>query len=193
MNADTLELQHTIRLAKWSAALGTIGLLTAVAGVGVLLALVAIVCAVIALNQHSASRVPDAHGVAVMGLLAGILALLVFPLLLATAVPKFLAARQSSAQERCYANLLAIDAAKEQWARQHQAAPGTRVALSDLFAHGTTFERELRCPSGGRYFAGAVGKPARCSMASHNEPPGPRRPPNELRFSAIVRSHWICE
>jgi hypothetical protein len=183
MNGRSIELQQTVRLARWSAGLGTIGLLTAVFGVGVLLALAAILCAAIALNQLSATTAPDAHGVAVVGLLAGVLALLVFPLLLATAVPKFLSARKTAAQERCYSNLLAIDAAKEHWAQQHGARTGSRVSDDELFTRGALVPREPECPSGGRYVLRPIGQPPRCSVPAHNDPPGPKRPPAELRFS----------
>jgi hypothetical protein len=183
MDGNTAELQQTIRLARWSAALGTIGLVTAVFGVGVLLALAAIACAAVALNQLSATPAPDGHGIAVVGLLAGVLALLIFPLLLATAVPRFIAATRNSAHERCYANLLAIDAAKEQWAQRHNAARAEPVTVVTLLTSGALPE-QVRCPSRGRYMAGPAGAPARCSVTGHNEPPGPTMPPRQLRFSA---------
>lgn len=170
------------RLARWSAALGTIGLLTAVFGVGVLLALVAIACATVALNRISTAPAPDVQGVAVVGLLAGVLALLVFPLLLATAVPRFVAAKQSTAHAHCYSNLLEIDAAKDLWAQQNRLAPSQRVSLNELVSGGALTDAP-RCPSGGHYIPGTIGKLARCSFAAHNEAPGPKQPPERLRFS----------
>jgi hypothetical protein len=182
MNSEAAELQQAIRLARWSVALGTVGLLTAVLGFGVLLALIAIACAVIALNRISPAH-SHIQGVAVVGLLAGILALLVFPLLLATAVPRFIADRRTAAHEQCYLNLLAIDSAKEKWAQQRGAPDDVRPPPDELFGPGRIMARTPRCPSGGKYIIGTVEQSARCTIAEHNEPVGALGPPRQLQFS----------
>src|SRR5689334_9174907 len=105
---EAIDYRYAIRLARWSAVLGTLGLLTAVFGIGVLLALVAIGFGIVALNHLAALPADNARGVALVGLTAGVLALLMFPLLLATAVPRFIAAREEANHERCYSNLMAI-------------------------------------------------------------------------------------
>jgi hypothetical protein len=182
MNSEAAELQQAIRLARWSAALGTIGLLTAVFGVGVLLALIAIACAAIALNQLSPVH-SHIQGIAAVGLLAGLLALLMFPLLLATAVPRFIVDRRIAAHERCYSNLLAIDAAKEKWAQQRGAPDNVRPPTDELFGIHGIMARTPQCPSGGKYIIGTVEQSARCTIAEHNEPVGASGPPRQLQFS----------
>jgi hypothetical protein len=181
--ADAIELQPVTRLAKWSVALGTLGLLTTVFGIGVILALIGIGCAAVVLNQSSETRAPDAHHIALVGLLASVLALLVFPLLFATAVPRFIATKQAAAHERCYSNLLTIDAAKEQWARRHHVPRGERIA-ANAFDESRLPKHFLHCPSGGHYAIGGIGRRPRCSITAHNESLGTATPPRQLRFSA---------
>jgi hypothetical protein len=183
---ETVELRETLRLARWSAALGTIGLLTAVFGVGVLLALVAILFAIAALNELTRVHSADAQGIAIIGLLAGVLSLLVFPLLLATAVPRFVAARQNVNHLRCYGNLSAIEEAKQEWARQHHTLRGTLVPVKKILLIAAPGREPLRCPSGGKYAVAAIGIPARCSIPLHNEPPDRYEPPGSLRLSSAA-------
>lgn len=183
MPADVIELQQTIRLARWSAVLGTIGLLTSVFGVGVVFALIGIGCAVVALNHISPVHSQDIQGIALVGLLAGVLALLLFPLLLATAVPHFIATRQIMAHEKCYANLLNIDAAKQKWARQYGAPEYARPTARQLFGPDGVMAWTPRCPSGGKYSIATVDQSARCSIDEHNEPVGASGPPRQLQFS----------
>lgn len=171
---ESIEHQHAIRLARWSAALGTLGLLTAVFGVGVLLALVAIGCATVALNHLATVRTEDARGVAFVGLAAGVLALLVFPLLVATAVPRFLAGREEANHEKCYSNLMAIDALRVASARKPASSAAPWTVQPEL-------RERLQCPSGGKYRMN--GTRARCSIPMHNQPPGGTAPPRRLRFS----------
>ena len=163
---ETIEHQHAIRLARWSAALGSLGLLTAVLGIGVPLALLGICCAMLALNHLASLRSEDARGIALVGLVAGVLALLVFPLLFATAVPRYLSERGKGNHHRCYLNLLSLSRL------QHQAAlPG-----------GVTVSHPLKCPSGGKYRL-EPGLAPRCSIPIHNQPPDHPQPPRRLRLS----------
>jgi len=187
MDDETKVPTQGIRLANWSAVLGAIALLTTAWGIGVLLALVAIACAVLALHQLPMERALASQGLAVAGLLAGVLALLLFPLLLATTVPHFLSQKQVAAHERCYANLLMIDVAKEQWARQHRAHANSRATGAELFGTDPAPERPPACPSGGRYVIGSIGKPARCSIREHNQSPGRKSPPGQLKISSRGR------
>jgi hypothetical protein len=177
---ETIEHQHAIRLARWSAALGTLGLVTAVFGIGVLLAMAAIACAVLALNHLASLRSQDAHGIALIGLAAGILALLVFPLLMATAVPHFIDVREKTNHEICYGNLFAIDELMQ--AEHRSVRTGVRLAPVEG-AELDPAVAEMKCPSGGKYRV-KERKPARCSIPLHNEPPGRMEPPRRLRFSS---------
>jgi hypothetical protein len=192
MTSDVIELQQTIRLARWSAVLGTIGLLTSVFGFGVVFALIGIGCAVVALNHVSSLHSQDIQGIALVGLLAGVLALLLFPLLLATAVPRFIAARQIAAHEQCYKNLLSIDATKQKWARQYGAPDFARPTFRQLFGPDGITGRTPHCPSGGKYSIGAVDRSARCSVEEHNEPVGASGPPRQLQFSSQGRSAFAA-
>jgi hypothetical protein len=179
---EAIDYRYAIRLARWSAVLGTLGLLTAVFGIGVLLALVAIGCGIVALNHLATLPADNARGVALVGLTAGVLALLMFPLLLATAVPRFIAAREEANHERCYSNLIAIDRVKH--ARAQAFFRGAEAAGAGEIEKGRLFLRErLKCPSGGKYNVNQPGGPPRCSIPIHNEPPGKAEPPRRLRFS----------
>jgi hypothetical protein len=164
---ETIEHQHAVRLARWSAALGTVGLITAVLGVGVPLALLAIACAMIALNHLASLRSEEARGVALVGLVAGVLALLVFPLLFATAVPRYISDREKGNHERCYLNLLAL-----------KRLPHP-IDASDDAKH----DPELKCPSGGKYRPVGTESWPRCSIPIHNQPPDQTQPPRRLRLS----------
>jgi hypothetical protein len=177
------ELESTARLARWSVALGTFGLLTAVFGIGVLLALVAIALALVALNQISEATAQELQGLAIVGLLAGILALLVFPLLVATAVPRFFSMRQHAAHVECYENLIAIDSVKTAWADARNAREGARIHAAALFGNEGVAPAKPVCPAGGSYRVNPLGTPARCSNPLHNEPPGRVGPPRQLKLS----------
>jgi len=179
---ETIEHQHAIRLARWSAALGTLGLITAVFGVGVLLAMAAIACAIVALNQLASLHSQEAFGIALLGLAAGILALLVFPLLMATAVPHFIAAREKTNHDICFGNLIAIDELKQARANQSQRQ-GFRLFPTDEGNREPEWLEKMKCPSGGKYSVNERAA-ARCSIPIHNEPPGRMEPPRRLRFSS---------
>src|SRR5262245_12432320 len=62
----------------------------------------------------------------------------------------------------CYADLEAIDIAKQYWASDNDQPPGAAVTLAELYP------RYLRdqpvCPEGGKYEIGKVGGPPTCSI-----------------------------
>jgi|SRR5690348_10127167 hypothetical protein len=65
----------------------------------------------------------------------------------------------------CANNLLQINGAKEQWARDNKAEPGTPVIeaeVAEYMKHGMP-----ECPRGGRYTIGKVGELAHCSIPDH--------------------------
>jgi len=94
----------------------------------------------------------------VAGLLGGLLVLL----LAAVAIPGFVPASRIA----CIANLRAIQAAKEAWARQNNKAP-TEVPLeTDLIAEGRYLKSKPKCPAGGTYSLSAIGQKPTCSLAS---------------------------
>jgi hypothetical protein len=110
------------------------------------------------------------EGLALGGLITGYisiaLSLLMIPLLLAIAVPNFVKAREVAQRNSCINNLRQIDAAKAQWAVDHQRPEDAVPALSDLepfMASG----RALICPAGGKYVLGAINERPTCSVPGH--------------------------
>ena len=68
----------------------------------------------------------------------------------------------------CLGNLRGIDAAKQLWAQQLQKSTRDVPSWEDLTDCGFFGDRGLpSCPQGGDYIIGAVGEPARCSIAKH--------------------------
>lgn len=158
----------TRRLAGWSTALGVAAILTAVVGIGVLLALLSIGLGVIALSRLQPWRPHDGHNLALSGIILGFVALLAFPVLLATAVPHLVTAYRSHEARLCARNLQDIQSAKQAWAGQHHLSNGTPVRLPHLYP---TPAQPPHCPAGGRYRINPVGTPPECSIITHNEPP----------------------
>src|SRR5688572_17395968 len=67
----------------------------------------------------------------------------------------------------CYANLNTIDGAKSTWASDTGATNQSSVTEKDLLP----LLREMpKCPLGGKYDVGLIGKPPRCSRAEHKYP-----------------------
>lgn len=165
--ANDVNLARTRRLAAWSLGLGVAGLLTVVFGIGVLLALAALILGAIVLTEIRTWQPNDGHGVALCGIAFALAALLAFPILLATVVPRFISWRRAQHQEVCYSNLQAIAEAKARWATEHRATTNTVVRVADL----GSVVAELSCPGEGRYKINPVGTPPQCSIVAHNDPP----------------------
>jgi hypothetical protein len=158
---------RTRRLAAWSLGLGITGLLTTIAGIGVLLAIAALVCGAIALAELRPWHPHDGHGWALTGIIFALAAVLAFPLLLSTAVPRFITSHRAKEHAQCYANLQRIAEAKTQWSTTHHATNGTVITLAEL-GEGVV---SLTCPGKGHYKANAVGASPECSVAAHNLKP----------------------
>jgi hypothetical protein len=91
---------------------------------------------------------------------------------LAMVVPNFVACRPSPLTFRsaCINNLLQINGAKEQWAADEKAEPGTAVVEAEIaqYIKGGALPQ---CPRGGKYTIGKVGELPRCSIPDHVIPP----------------------
>lgn len=87
---------------------------------------------------------------------------LIIGVLLAIAVPNFMNARETSRAKACVSNLKQIDAAKEQWAMDHNANNGDAVVDSEV--DGYIKAGAPACPSGGSYTYSAVGTDPACSI-----------------------------
>lgn len=97
-------------------------------------------------------------------------------LLLAIAIPNFVPARVTAAQNACVNNLEIIQLAKEKWAETYHKLPTDTPAELDLFnetnsarfSAGTrysayVFSQVPECPARGTYIIGAVNEEPRCS------------------------------
>jgi len=86
-------------------------------------------------------------------------------LLAAIAVPNFVQARQNARRGACVNNLRLIDASKEQWALETNAAPAAAVAAADItpYLKGAVMPT---CPGTGAYTIGNVNVPPVCSLAA---------------------------
>jgi hypothetical protein len=111
-------------------------------------------------------------------LLPATVGLLFFALLLQTGcgiAPRGSASREGSASsvpsreqqdaEQCITNLAWIDAAKEQWAAQHDKQDGDPIKKGgvDLYMK----QGGPKCPAGGTYTYGNAGELPKCSVPGH--------------------------
>ena len=86
-------------------------------------------------------------------------------LLAAIAVPNFAQARANARRGACVNNLRLIDAAKEQWALETNAAPDASVADTDIepYLKGNAMPE---CPGSGTYDAGDMDEVPSCTLAA---------------------------
>jgi prepilin-type N-terminal cleavage/methylation domain-containing protein len=105
----------------------------------------------IARNSKGFTLVEIMIVVAIIGLLAAI------------AVPNFVQARTTARTNTCRNNLRLIDAAKEQWAMDTNAAQGAAVVAANItpYLKGGVMPTE---PQAGAYTIGAVGTNPTCSV-----------------------------
>ena len=75
--------------------------------------------------------------------------------------------RTTSARNRCYNNLKAIDMAKETWKQHEDKTINDIPSRTDLKAYLPEWPA---CPSGGEYKMGTFLEPASCSLAEHKLP-----------------------
>jgi len=89
-----------------------------------------------------------------VGLLAGI------------AIPSFVKARSTASQNACINNLRQIDSAKEQWALEMKKKDGDPVDIPGISRY-IKGNRLPKCPQGGVYNVGVIGKNPECSVPGH--------------------------
>jgi uncharacterized membrane protein (UPF0136 family) len=158
---------RTSALAIWSLVLGILGLTC----FSFLTGIPAIVCGHKARGRISrSSGTLTGEGIALAGLITGYvgiaLALLMFPLLLAIAIPNFVKARESAMKNACITNLQQIEGAKEQWALENKKQAGDLPQASHLFDYLNGRALPL-CPSGGTYSINATDTPPTCTIPGH--------------------------
>ena len=77
------------------------------------------------------------------------IALIVLGILLSIAIPNYIGVRRHAHARGCIANLMQIQAAKEQWALDNHRPATARVPAYALFGRTRYLPRMLRCPSTG--------------------------------------------
>ena len=91
-------------------------------------------------------------------------------LLAAIAIPNYVRARESSAQNQCIGNLRQIDGAAQTWALENNKQPDESYTWDDIKPY---LKRNLmpECPANGEYEPGAtLGNPPRCNISGHTLP-----------------------
>jgi len=98
------------------------------------------------------------------------------------AIPNCIKEPNTSPANACINNLRQIDAAKNEWALEHNAKSNDVVTIKDIRPY---IERERnnpfikldakgnlpKCPSGGVYTIGKIGEPPTCSLGTTVNPP----------------------
>ena len=82
------------------------------------------------------------------------------------AVVSYLRSREFSAKNACIENLSQIDAAKQQWAFEHNKAMSDTPQEADIgtYIKGDSFPE---CPTGGTYSINNIGTDPTCTMVGH--------------------------
>ena len=89
-------------------------------------------------------------------------------LLVAIAIPNFIHEPNTSPKNTCINNLRLFDAAKEEWALEHQKTNSDTPSWTDIKPYVTRADEDLpKCPSGGTYTLGAISNPPTCSISGH--------------------------
>jgi len=95
---------------------------------------------------------------------------MIIAMLLGIAMPNFYRARERSRQKACQANLVHIEAAKEEFAMDQGLPDGAPVSMSDLCPAYINAPGGLHCPAGGNYTVNPVGTPPTCDYQSTDYP-----------------------
>jgi DNA repair exonuclease SbcCD ATPase subunit len=78
-------------------------------------------------------------------------------------------ALEEANREQCISNLTLIEAAKAQWASDHNKQDSEVPRMHDLVPYFPG-QKHLSCPDFGTYFLGTVGRKARCEIPGHELP-----------------------
>jgi type II secretory pathway pseudopilin PulG len=83
-------------------------------------------------------------------------------LLAVITLPAFLRQRLQSQKQLCIENLFQIEAAKQQWALEHNKGIGELALEVDLFGPASYLKRRPECPAGGDYDWNPIGTNPHC-------------------------------
>lgn len=121
-------------------------------------------------------------GLALAGLITGYigtaLGAVVLCLALGTALKHHLEDREWPADPSCANNLRILDGAKRQWALENQKQGSDVPTPADLDEYLRGGFKAVQCPQGGTYTINALDQPPMCSVAGHELPPEPVKPPD---------------
>ena len=95
---------------------------------------------------------------------------LIIAILLAIAIPNFLASRERSRATTCQANMRQMDTAKEHWAMENLKVQSDTPQPSELVTEymRARYEDALpSCPSGGSYTLGSLSALPLCSVGTN--------------------------
>jgi len=156
----------TSALAIWSLVLG---ILSFVCFFWFLASVPAIICGHLSLSRINRSGgMLKGQGLAIGGLIAGYLNIVLFSLLALIAVPNFIKAREVALRHGCINNMRLIENAKQQWAADKEKKTTDVPTENDL---ATYLPKGMpHCPAGGTYVIHAVGEDPTCSIPGHEVP-----------------------
>ena len=111
------------------------------------------------------------QGLAIAGLVMGyvgctFVTIFMAGLLAAIAIPNFVKARDVSMQNACINNLRQIEAAKNQWALEHNKQATDTPTENDLTPYFKNHQFP-QCPAGGVYKIGQDSDTPTCSITNH--------------------------
>ena len=160
----------TSALAIWSLVLGILSLVCFT----IFAAIPGVICGHKALSKiKRSSGVLTGQGLAIAGLVTGYLgiawAIFMIPLMMAIAIPNFVKARETAQMNACINNLRQIDAAKNQWALEHNKQATDTPTESDLTPYLKNHQFP-QCPAGGVYTIGQDSDAPTCSITNHIMP-----------------------
>ena len=95
------------------------------------------------------------------------LAVPIFGLLAAIAIPNFVKAKQASQRAACVANLRMIEGAKASWALEHKKLETDVPGDQDLFGAGRYVMQKPHCPANGLYSINPVAVKPTCTIPAH--------------------------
>ena len=95
-----------------------------------------------------------------------LLLLAIVGLLLGVALPNSLRAQKKADAHHCRANLEDIQYAIQDWVSTESIGPGENVTLELIRKY--LDEREVSCPSGGRYILSTVREKPSCTVEGHS-------------------------
>lgn len=106
-------------------------------------------------------------GMATGGLVTGyfsIFMIALWGLLAAIAIPNFVKAKQRAQFNACRQNQVAIQGAKEIWAKENASPEDAVPTDSDLFGPGKPISEKPQCPANGRYSPNSVKEAPSCTF-----------------------------